>query len=118
MLFIGAREPGTHDEPQHIKQGKIQEDLLTVMDVPYAVMPKDDSTLNKIINEGIDQALLKSRPFAFLVKKGTFHTFNGHQKQFDENPISREMLEKILDSCQMILLSFQLLERPHEKFLK
>lgn len=98
LLFIGWRgEPGTHDEPQHIKQGKIQEDLLTVIDVPYAVMPKDDSTLNKIINEGIDQALLKSRPFAFLVKKGTFHTFNGHQKQFDENLISREnALKKIL----------------------
>ena len=32
-----------------------------------------------------------------MVKKDTFHTFNGHQKQFDENLISREnALKKIL----------------------
>ena len=36
------------------------------MDVPYAVMPKDDSTLNKIINEGIDQALLKAGRLLWL----------------------------------------------------
>ena len=39
LLLIGWRgEPGTKDEPQHVKQGKVTVSLLEAMDIPYSVM--------------------------------------------------------------------------------
>ena len=42
MFIIGWRgEPGIHDEPQHIFQGKITGSLLETMDIPYYVVSRD-----------------------------------------------------------------------------
>ena len=38
LIVIGWRgEPGVHDEPQHVKQGKVTCDLLDAMKIPYEV---------------------------------------------------------------------------------
>ena len=43
LLMIGWRgEPGVKDEPQHVKQGKIQIELLNTMDIPYEIISKDN----------------------------------------------------------------------------
>ena len=43
MVMIGWRgEPAVKDEPQHVKQGKIQLELLETMDIPYVIISKDD----------------------------------------------------------------------------
>ena len=42
LLIIGWRgEPGAHDEPQHVKQGKVTLSLLETMGVPYAVLDEN-----------------------------------------------------------------------------
>ena len=44
LLLIGWRgRPGVHDEPQHVKQGKVTTGLLNVMGVNYEVLSKEDT---------------------------------------------------------------------------
>jgi len=75
MLFlIGWRgEPGVHDEPQHVFQGKITCSLLELMKVPYDIIDSDtsDEELDKIIERAKKQ-LDDSLQYAIVVKKGTF----------------------------------------------
>jgi phosphonopyruvate decarboxylase len=73
ILLIGWRgERGMPDEPQHIKQGKIQLDLLKVMDIPFEIISKEERSIKEKIYRGIEVALKENRPFVLLVKKGTF----------------------------------------------
>ena len=108
LLLIGWRgEPGIQDEPQHIKQGKIQLDLLKTMDIPYEIIFKDEENLDEKVNKGIEKAVKESRPFAIMIKKGTFDVYGYTLQTFDESLISREeSLEKILkqlpDDCIIV----------------
>lgn len=71
LLIIGWRgEPGVKDEPQHVKQGAITEDLLKSLQIPFYVL---DAQTTK---SDIDTLLLKvaqhEGPSAFLVRKDCF----------------------------------------------
>ena len=56
LLLIGWRgEPGIKDEPQHIKQGKVQLDLLKSIDIPYEIISGDDGKWTDKIEKGINQ---------------------------------------------------------------
>ena len=78
LLVIGWRgEPGTKDEPQHIKQGLITEELLQILDIPYEVIDEKitKSELSNILEKQIQIALKGMHPVALLIKKGTFITY-------------------------------------------
>ena len=48
LLLIGWRgRPGVHDEPQHVKQGKVTTGLLNVMGINYEVMVKEEDKAEK-----------------------------------------------------------------------
>ena len=50
LLLIGWRgRPGVHDEPQHVKQGKVTTGLLNVMGVNYEVLSKEEDKAEKQI---------------------------------------------------------------------
>lgn len=71
LLIIGWRgEPGVHDEPQHVKQGKLTLPLLETMGVKYEIL-EDLSQ----ISSAVEYMKKTNRPFAFVVKKGTFEPF-------------------------------------------
>ncbi|MEF9940873.1 MAG: phosphonopyruvate decarboxylase [Lachnospiraceae bacterium] len=75
MVFvIGWRgEPDTKDEPQHVFQGMITEELMNVLHIPYVVLSKQ--TTEEEVNAYIQQAgeiIGQERSMAFLVKKGAF----------------------------------------------
>ena len=54
LLLIGWRgEPGVQDEPQHLKQGKIQLDFLKSMDIPYVIISKGDQNVKKKILKAV-----------------------------------------------------------------
>ena len=43
VMVVGWRgEPGIKEEPQHIKQGKVQLELLDAMDISYEIISKDN----------------------------------------------------------------------------
>jgi phosphonopyruvate decarboxylase len=107
LLVIGWRaEPGIKDEPQHIKQGAISEEMLKVLDIPYIVLDKSGLKTSEL-NALLSQMQAHQRPVAILVKKGSFQKYK-QLKSLDKPTIntntrhadlSREQaLEVLLDN--------------------
>ena len=91
LLLIGWRgEPGVKDEPQHIKQGKVQLDLLRALDIPYKIISKDDCEVEKKISKSIKIAIKENRPVAILVKKRTFDTYKPSTQIINTKLMTRE----------------------------
>ena len=98
LLMIGWRgEPGVKDEPQHIKQGKIQIELMEAMDIPYEIISKDSHDFKSKISNCIERTKDENRPTALLIKKGTFGKYN-KMVSLDKNQLMKreEALEIIL----------------------
>lgn len=91
LLLIGWRgEPGTKDEPQHVKQGKVTESLLAAMDIPLRVLPPEPAAAEACVNEMADIAVAQSRPVALMVRKDTFAPYSSTQKTGDDFEMTRE----------------------------
>ena len=75
LLLIGWRgRPGVHDEPQHVKQGKVTTGLLNVMGVNYEVLSKEEDKAEKQIAKAI-KALQNREVFALVIEKDTFEDY-------------------------------------------
>ena len=75
LLLIGWRgRPGVHDEPQHVKQGKITTGLLNVMGINYEVLSKEEDKASKQIDKAVT-ALRNNEVFALVVEKDTFENY-------------------------------------------
>ncbi len=76
LILIGWRgEPGKKDEPQHIKQGKVTDKLLEVMGIKYEILPEDFEQAKPIIQEAFQYMKETLKPFAFIIRKGTFEDY-------------------------------------------
>jgi len=133
ILLIGWRgEPGIKDEPQHIKQGRIQLSLLDNLEIPYQIIDKNTMGLEEQMKELIDLSKKISAPVALVVKKGTFEEYKLENNiKEDTQLFSREAaLEIVLDNLQeSVIISttgktsreiFEIRERnnaPHNDFL-
>ena len=100
VMMIGWRgEPGVKDEPQHIKQGKVQLDLLEALDLPYEIISKDDDQFAMKISNVIKTSKAESRPTVLLIKKGTFKKYTKkHQKSQNQYMNREKALKIILDN--------------------
>jgi len=108
LLLIGWRgESNIKDEPQHVKQGRVQNALLKAAEIPYYVICGDNTDYDRIIVDAIDESLAIKNPVAIIVRKGTFeeytltHTeFSSDNRMFREEAISL-MLDYLKD-CVII----------------
>lgn len=87
LLVIGWRgQPGVHDEPQHVKQGRVTLALNTTLEVPTVVADVHASPVEQeqAIKALIQRGQRESRPVALVVPKGFFeagapwHPHNAH----------------------------------------
>lgn len=72
IFVVGWRgEPGVHDEPQHVFQGKITRSLLDVLEIPSVVVGKGTTEEElAAARESFDAALAEGRQVAFVIEKG------------------------------------------------
>jgi len=100
VVVVGWRgEPGIKDEPQHIKQGKVQLELLDAMDISYEIISKDDAQVARKISKVVETAKNEYRPTVLLIKKGTFEKYGKKIKKYDGQSMKREeALEIILEN--------------------
>ena len=100
LVMIGWRgEPGVKDEPQHVKQGKVQIDLLKTMDIPYEIISQDDDQFAVKLSNVIEIAKSESRAVVPLIKKGTFEKYGKEiQKVDDQRMVREEALEIVLEN--------------------
>ena len=92
MIFvIGWRgEPGVHDEPQHVYQGKVTVKLLDDMEIPSFIIGKD--TAEEEVAAAMERfrpLLAQGRDVAFVVRKGALE-YDGPTAYWNKNSMSRE----------------------------
>lgn len=90
LLLIGWRgRPGVHDEPQHVKQGKITTGLLNVMGINYEVLSKEEDKASKQIEKAVN-ALKNKDMFALVIEKDTFEEYKLQNVEVNDLSMSRE----------------------------
>ena len=90
LLLIGWRgRPGVHDEPQHVKQGKVTTGLLNVMGVNYEVLSKEEDKAAKQIEKAA-KVLANKEVFALVIEKDTFEDYKLQNVEVNDLTMSRE----------------------------
>ena len=75
LLLIGWRgRPGVHDEPQHVKQGKVTTGLLNIMGINFDILSKDEDKVEKQITKAVE-ALTRKEVYALVIEKDTFDNY-------------------------------------------
>ncbi|MBR4433276.1 MAG: phosphonopyruvate decarboxylase [Bacteroidaceae bacterium] len=91
LLLIGWRgEPGVHDEPQHVKQGKVTLPLLDVMGIHHALLSKDEAEAAQQVKDAVRYMTETNEPFALVVEKDTFSPYTLQQPKESSLMLSRE----------------------------
>ncbi len=91
LIIVGWRgEPKTSDEPQHFKQGKIQNKLLKTMSIPYMIISKHDKKFKQKITKAIQKISRDNIPFVIIVKKGTFDDWENRRDVICRFEMTRE----------------------------
>ena len=91
LLLIGWRgRPGVHDEPQHVKQGKVTLALLDTMGIAYAVMSKEEEKAGRQITEAVSRMKATNEVYALVIEKETFETYVLQNLRQNSLTLSRE----------------------------
>ena len=100
IFVIGWRgEPGVHDEPQHIFQGKVTVKLMEDMDIPVCILSKDTTEEELAAQMQVFQALLaEGKQVCFVVRKGAL-AFDGKVKYANDNTMLREDIVRHIASA-------------------
>lgn len=90
LLLIGWRgRPGVHDEPQHVKQGKVTTGLLNTMGINFDVLSKDEDKAEKQIAKAV-AALKNKEVYALVIEKDTFEDYKLQNVEKNDLAMSRE----------------------------
>ena len=97
LLIIGYRgEPGTKDEPQHIKQGELTLPLLDTLGIKYMMLCENYIQQIKYCRDYVAET---SRPIALVARKDSFSKFEEGRNRANTNALSREeALAAIIES--------------------
>jgi len=91
LIMIGWRgEPDVKDEPQHVHQGRVMQQSLTAIDIPFVVISGNEPEAVSQTHDALALAKRKSTPVILLVKKGTFTKYTV-SKQASDLTLSREV---------------------------
>lgn len=97
LLLIGWRgKPGTKDEPQHVKMGRITKDLLEVLEVPVYLLGENEQSSFSSINDAIEEAVADKKPVALLVPQEIFEIYEGKVEENNYSLVREEVIKKII----------------------
>lgn len=91
LLVIGWRgKPGVHDEPQHVKQGKVTTGLLNVMGIDYTVLSKEEDKAEAQIKKAVAYMQATKQCYALVIEKDTFDAYTLQNVEKNDLTVSRE----------------------------
>ena len=100
LLLIGWRgRPGVHDEPQHVKQGKVTTGLLNTMGINYTVLSKDEDKAYAQIREACAYMTRRNECYALVIEKDTFEAYTLQTKVNSGLTLAREEAIEMAVSC-------------------
>ena len=103
LLIIGWRgEPGVHDEPQHVKQGKVTLPLLDAMGIEHTTLSADENEAEQQVRHAAERMRETGEAYALVIRKGTFADYKLINTVADESQLTREkaiqMVAEAMDS--------------------
>ena len=116
LLLIGWRgRPGVHDEPQHVKQGKVTLELLDTMGVHNVVLSKEEDVASQQIADAIAYINNTNEVYALVVEKDTFDSYTLQDIRPNNLMLSREeaiqTVAAALDSKDVIVSTTGMISR-------
>lgn len=97
LLMVGWRgKPGVKDEPQHIKMGRVNEQMIKALEIPYCILSKDMDEAKKQIDFAFTYMQNVKAPYILLIEKATFDPYELQSALPDTYPMSRERAIEIL----------------------
>ena len=100
LLVIGWRgKPGVHDEPQHVKQGKVTTGLLNVMGIDYTVLSKEEDKAEVQIKKAIAYMRAAKLCYALVIENDTFETYTLQNFEKNDLALPREEAIQIVASA-------------------
>lgn len=97
LLLIGWRgKPGTSDEPQHLKMGRITIPLLDVLGVPFYLLDDNEASSFEKINQAIREATVQQKPVALLAPEEIFEKYEGVTIPEMYSLVREEVIKKII----------------------
>lgn len=108
LLIIGWRgEPGVHDEPQHVKQGKVTLPLLDAMGIEHATLSADEAEAMEQVRHAAERMRTTGEAYALVIRKGTFADYKLQTTVADESALTREqairMVAEAMDSRAVVV---------------
>lgn len=95
LLIIGWRgEPGVHDEPQHVKQGKVTLDLLKAMGIDFMIL---DNNYKDQLDKAYEMMKNENKVVALVVRKDSFTNYELHHEEGVYNLTREQSLSCIID---------------------
>ncbi|WP_315403763.1 phosphonopyruvate decarboxylase [Hoylesella saccharolytica] len=100
LLIVGWRgEPDIHDEPQHVKQGKITIPLFNTMGIKNEILATEEQEINTQIKRAVHYMQEKQTPYALIIKKGTFEKYKLSEKTEKHLELEREKAVQLVASA-------------------
>ncbi|MBI4514583.1 MAG: phosphonopyruvate decarboxylase [Deltaproteobacteria bacterium] len=97
LLLLGWRgEPERHDEPQHLKQGRVTIPLLQTLEIPWDILPEGEGAAAACLQRIVKTAIARSGPAAVVVRDGAFAPYQRRHKEADRYALSREEALKLI----------------------
>jgi phosphonopyruvate decarboxylase len=91
LLIVGWRgEPGKKDEPQHVKIGRVQREVIQALELDHAVLPDDEAGAEAAVAQAVATMREKNAPYALLVRAGTFDKYKLQAKRSVPYAMTRE----------------------------
>lgn len=91
VLIVGWRgEPGVQDEPQHVVQGQITRDLLSLVGIDSIVLEKEELAASQQVRQLLHDLEADPRPVAILIRTDTFFPQEAKQHVDSKRFPSRE----------------------------
>jgi phosphonopyruvate decarboxylase len=101
LLMIGWRgRPGTKDEPQHSKMGRITLPLLEALEIPYYILDEEEVSVFKKIDEAIAEAVNKQQPVALVVPEEIFTAYEGIVEPDDYSLLREHVIKELVTALQ------------------
>lgn len=101
ILLIGWRgRPGTKDEPQHKKMGRITVSLLQSLEIPFFILDENELTAFENIDKAIQLAIKEQIPVALLAQEEIFEKYDGLISTDRYTLVRNEVIAKIIKELQ------------------
>ena len=100
LLVIGWRgKPGVHDEPQHVKQGKVTLSLLETMGIRHEILSKDEAEAARQIAVAAEYMRQTNEVYALVIEKDTFDNYTLKSSTDSNLTLTREEAIETVVEC-------------------